>query len=383
MARGDLTKEFLKEGGVAFTSESRSKLTRVMKSCAYLALFTIVPLNPVEPAPGFISGDDFAQHIARIDEAEALKRAQSARYLEPNGNSDRWAPVPASYTMGLADKLSSRITAAFADDTLIKDKLREHHVDPSEHTYAFGDFKVPGDIMVAIVKGSMETKMDPKVMMAVAEKESAFRPAVKAKRSSAVGLFQFIESTWLETVKTHGSKHGLSNESDAIKVAYSKKRKRTIYSVANPKMRRHILNLRKNPYVATVMAGEYIQAARAKLEARTGKAVAQEDVYLPHFLGPNGAGRLLEASASKPQRAAKSVFPRAARANRSIFRSKSRWITIAQLHTRLRGIVEQRMGKYENVAALSGLTQDNKTLGPGPATPDQPEQPVVLAGLKY
>nr|WP_256372682.1 transglycosylase SLT domain-containing protein [Roseibium sp. RKSG952] len=225
--------------------------------------------------------------------------------------------------------------------------------------------------------------MDPKVMMAIAEKESAFRPAVKARGSTAVGLFQLIESTWLETVKAHGPKHGLDGEADAIKVTHSKKKNRTIYSVPNSNMRRHIMNLQKDPYVATLMAGEYIQAARAKLEARTGKAVAQEDVYLPHFLGTNGARRLLEASASKPERAANTVFPRAARANRSIFRNKNHWITIAQLHTKLRGIVKDRMGKYENVAALSGLTSDAKTLGPGPAVSESAERPVILAGLKY
>lgn len=389
MAVGDLTKAFMREGGTAYTSGSNSKLTKIVRSCAYFAVFSIVPLNPIEPRMGFVSDAEFTQHIARINDYHAQKLAEAEREKllsqtaqAPNGNSTRWAPTPASYTANLVDRLSSRIAGSLNNDQIVRAQLKEKHVDPIGHTYSFGDYKVTGEVMLAIVQGSLKTNMEPKIMMAVAEKESAFKPHVKARTSSATGLFQFINSTWLETVKLHGSKHGLSNEADAIKVTYSKKKKRTIYKVRNSSMRTHIMNLRKNPYIATLMAGEYIQSARAKLEARTGKAVAQEDVYLPHFLGTNGAGRLLEASASRPDRAAKSVFPRAARANRSIFRSKRRWITIAQLHNRLRGIIQKRMDKYENVVALAGLDKKADPLGPGPAIKNTQEAPVVLAGLK-
>ena len=52
------------------------------------------------------------------------------------------------------------------------------------------------------------TGVDPAYLMALADKESSLLPDNKARTSSAEGLFQFIESTWLEGLRRYGPKHG-------------------------------------------------------------------------------------------------------------------------------------------------------------------------------
>ena len=52
--------------------------------------------------------------------------------------------------------------------------------------------------------------------MAVADKESSFATEVKAKTSSATGLYQFIERTWLGVIAEFGEKHGLAREARSI-----------------------------------------------------------------------------------------------------------------------------------------------------------------------
>jgi hypothetical protein len=46
--------------------------------------------------------------------------------------------------------------------------------------------------------------------MAKASAESGLDAGAKAKTSTATGLFQFTEGTWLSMVREHGAKYGRS-----------------------------------------------------------------------------------------------------------------------------------------------------------------------------
>ena len=60
--------------------------------------------------------------------------------------------------------------------------------------------EAPLSISNAIKKASRATGVDFSYLLKTAARESAFNKSAKAKTSSAAGLFQFIESTWLKTV---------------------------------------------------------------------------------------------------------------------------------------------------------------------------------------
>ncbi|WP_106639603.1 transglycosylase SLT domain-containing protein [Allosphingosinicella vermicomposti] len=165
----------------------------------------------------------------------------------------------------------------------------------------------------AIASASARTGVDFDYLMNQARIESSFDPNARARTSSATGLYQFIDQTWLGTVKDHGAKHGLGWAADAIHGRSGR------YSVPDAETRRAILDLRNHPEAASAMAAEFASDNRDYLEARLGRPMESVDLYLAHFLGAGGAEEFLGAYAADPSTPAASILPAAARANRSIF----------------------------------------------------------------
>lgn len=151
-------------------------------------------------------------------------------------------------------------------------------------------------------------------LLATARVESGLNPQAGASTTSARGLFQFIEQTWLATVKNSGAGLGYGRYADAISQTSSGR-----YVVADPTARGQILNLRNDPMANAVMAGAFTKTNAAALTARLGRAPTEGELYLAHFLGADGAGQLISLSASQPSASAANYFPGAARANPTIF----------------------------------------------------------------
>src|ERR1700730_13402639 len=68
-------------------------------------------------------------------------------------------------------------------------------------------------------------------LLNTAVRESNLDPAAKAKSSSATGLFQFIDQTWLGTMKQSGAALGYAKYANAITQTSSGR-----YTVADPAM---------------------------------------------------------------------------------------------------------------------------------------------------
>lgn len=166
----------------------------------------------------------------------------------------------------------------------------------------------------AIAAASARTGVDFNYLMSQARIESGFDPSARARTSSATGLYQFIDQTWLGTVKDHGAKHGLDWAASAIRQGSNGR-----YHVADADLRAAILDLRNQPEAASAMAAEYASDNRAHLESRLGRPVESVDLYLAHFLGPAGAEQFLSAFDADPATSGAAVLPDAAKANRPIF----------------------------------------------------------------
>ena len=171
-----------------------------------------------------------------------------------------------------------------------------------------------GGVGAAIQQAATRTGVDFGYLLGQARIESGFDPNARARTSSATGLFQFIEQTWLATVQQHGAKHGMGWAADAIKQGSNGR-----YSVADPAMRKAILDLRKDPQAASTMAAEFAADNQNYLENRLGRPMESVDLYLAHFLGAGGAAQFLNGHDANPNAPAAAVLPAAARANRSIF----------------------------------------------------------------
>src|SRR5215213_8753796 len=155
-------------------------------------------------------------------------------------------------------------------------------------------------------------------LLNTAIRESNLNPAAKAKTSSATGLFQFIDQTWLGTMKQAGAAHGYGKYADAISRTPSGR-----FVVSDPAMRNEIFALRKDPTANAVMAGAFANSNAKVLTERLGRKPTDGELYMAHFLGASGASRFIKAAEANPNGKAAALFPRAAHANSSIFYEKS------------------------------------------------------------
>lgn len=157
--------------------------------------------------------------------------------------------------------------------------------------------RAPQGIVNAIKTASAKTGVSFTYLMEKAAAESNFNADAKAKTSSATGLFQFIESTWMDMIKTHGEKYGIDT------------------SQSKPAL----LNLRKDPKIASVMAAEFASDNKAFLEKTVGGDIGNTELYFAHFMGAGGASAFLSQLKKNPLSIAADIFPKEARANRGVF----------------------------------------------------------------
>src|SRR4051812_46479916 len=166
----------------------------------------------------------------------------------------------------------------------------------------------------AIKQAASATGTSFEYLLATAKMESNFNPAAGASTSSARGLFQFIDQTWLGTVKEAGAQLGYGNYADAITKSSSGS-----YSVSDPAARSAILKLRDDPATASAMAGVLTQSNSFRLTGKIGRRPTDGELYMAHFMGVGGAGKLIANAEDNPRASGARRFPNAAAANRSIF----------------------------------------------------------------
>lgn len=170
----------------------------------------------------------------------------------------------------------------------------------------------------AIGRAAQRTGVDFSYLLNQAKSESGLNPNARATTSSASGLFQFIDQSWLGVVKQHGAKHGMGWASDAIQRTSSGR-----WTVNDPQMRQAVFALREQPEPAALMAAEYASDNAAGLSQALGRPANQTDLYFGHFLGLAGATRYLKAHQVNPNATAAALFPREASVNRSLFYTRS------------------------------------------------------------
>ena len=166
----------------------------------------------------------------------------------------------------------------------------------------------------AIKQGANLTGTSFEYLLTTAKMESDFDPSAGATTSSARGLFQFIDQTWLGTVKEAGPQLGYGNYADAITRTASGS-----YTVDDPATRGSILKLRDDPTVASAMAGALTQSNSFKLSGMIGRRPNDAELYMAHLMGVGGAAKLIGNAEDNPQAVAARLFPNAAAANRPIF----------------------------------------------------------------
>jgi hypothetical protein len=197
-------------------------------------------------------------------------------------------------------------------------------------------------------------------LLTTAKMESDFNPTAGASTSSAHGLFQFIEQTWLGTVKEAGSQLGYGKYADAIAKSPSGS-----YSVSDPAARTAILKLRDDPAAASSMAAVLTQSNSFKLTGKIGRRPTDGELYMAHFMGVGGAAKLISNAEDNPQASATRLFPNAAAANRSIFFDRSgRARSVSEVYSVL---TSRYVGAANSPAARSAMASVGGDIQPSVA----------------
>src|SRR5438034_6543115 len=187
-------------------------------------------------------------------------------------------------------------------------------VDTTNATAAAGVDPTRARVAGSIKQAASTTGASFEYLLATAKMESNFNPKAAATTSSARGLFQFIDQTWLGTVKEAGAHLGYGKYADAIT-----KNPSGSYSVDDPTARAAIMKLRDDPEAASSMAAVLSQSNSFKLTGKIGRRPTDNELYMAHFMGVGGAAKLISNAEDNPNATAARLFPNAAAANPSIF----------------------------------------------------------------
>ena len=240
-----------------------------------------------------------------------------------------------------------------------------------------------------IADAARATGADFDFLVRTAARESSFDPDAKAGTSSASGLFQFIDQTWLSVMHRHGADHGYGEYASAISQDENGR-----YRVSEDQ-RDAVLDLRFDPAAAALMAGELAAENAGAIEGRIGRKASSGELYAAHFLGASGAARLIETAEADPAARADQIFPAAARANRAIFFEGGRARSASEVLSVLTGEANARIAapqarsapqtpSVQAVATASSVTAARGAMGgmtPSLTGELSPEVVEILASL--
>ena len=199
---------------------------------------------------------------------------------------------------------------------------------------------VPQSLAYVLNNAGQRSGVDFDYLLQTAIRESSLDPRAKAQSSSATGLFQFLESTWLEVMKEEGPRLGYRQYADAITATADGD-----FVIKDKVLREEVLALREDPQVAADLAAAFTRNNGTYLQQRFGRMPSPGELYIAHFLGAKGAEKLFVAGLDNPEQIAAGLFPRQASANPAIFYDNGSARTIRQVYRAL-------VARHEGAPAL-------------------------------
>lgn len=132
--------------------------------------------------------------------------------------------------------------------------------------------------------------------------------------SSATGVMQFTNGTFLDVMRAPGVAARIGVDITGMSEA-------------------QILELRKDPYVATMAGAALAEQNKRSLQSVLGRPVNDAELYMAHFLGAGGATALISAFQGQPEQSAAALLPEAAKDHRSLFyASNGRALTVREVY---------------------------------------------------
>lgn len=186
---------------------------------------------------------------------------------------------------------------------------------------------VPQSLAYVLTAAGDRSGVDFDYLLRTAMRESSLNPQAKAQTSSATGLFQFLESTWLQVLKEQGPRLGYGDIASNIERSSDGD-----YFVRDAATKAQILKLREDPQMAADLAAAFTKSNGDYLSQKFGRRPSAGELYIAHFMGAQGAERMFNAGLRDPDQIAANLFPKQAAANRSIFYADGQPRTIREVY---------------------------------------------------
>ncbi|MDE2363777.1 MAG: transglycosylase SLT domain-containing protein [Hyphomicrobiales bacterium] len=251
-----------------------------------------------------------------------------------------------------ADAAAATWARRIPDATFARQLAALEHPD---QPLKFGPVKIKRELVDSVVRAAQRTDFDPAVLMAIADKESSFSTDVKASTSTATGLFQFVDRTWLRVVRQFGAAHGLEREAAEITGPENDP------VIADPTERARVLRLRNQPYLSAVLTAEMLKHDGSRVAEAVGRGLTAGETYLLHFLGPKDANKFMSSYEDDPTAAAAALLKAPARANKPIFYAADRGkgfkaLSVEGVHEKFEEMMGTRVGRYADVQSLADVS---------------------------
>ena len=203
-------------------------------------------------------------------------------------------------------------------ETLLADAARQAVADAEKYSTVYN--AITPATAFAVRHASKVAGMDFGYLMQLASAESGFDADISATTSSAAGLFQFIDNSWLVALYGYGAKYGLGDIAKTIEVERNGAGEITTARINDPLIEKYALSLRTDPRIMSLMGAEFARENHDNLQAALPRRnITRTDQYLAHFLGSSQAVTFITKLNRNPDAAAKTAFPAAAHANHGVF----------------------------------------------------------------
>lgn len=219
--------------------------------------------------------DDLAQHQNNINQAiDQVMKGEKVNISEATGgklktlddvkkhiqaNQKKVQPTLEDLSNKVRSSISSRLAA---------NKNNSSNDEAIKPFTATGTKKAVYD--EAMANGFTDADARTIVALAHFESRGTFSPTVKNPKSSATGVFQFIDSTWTSEGGTAANRHDLNTQ---IKLGIKHTKSNIKY-----------------------------------IEDKTGVVLTGSQIYIPHLLGRGGAEIVFKAIKANPEQSARSVI---------------------------------------------------------------------------
>jgi hypothetical protein len=229
---------------------------------------------------------DIARYLEDVEADDELRNLSDEELMQLYNNQEDSGPVAEELSPEMPNEEQEYLNS-LSDEELMR-------------LYNEAETPQAESIPQLIDSSAAEAGLNPAFVQKVAQVESGLNPNARNPNSSASGLFQFTNSTWREVVNKYGKEYGVT------------------------------VRDKNDPQANAQMAALYLRDNANKLARVLGREPSQGEVYATHFLGLGGANKLIK-NYGKGQIAA-ALFPREAKANRSVFYQNGRPITVEELY---------------------------------------------------